>query len=233
MGVVAFLYASVGHAGASGYIAVMALASVPTSQIKPLALGLNIMVSALAAWNFFRAGHLNPRLLIPLLVGSVPLAFLGGSLQLPPGWFQFLVGGVLWFSAWQLWIRAWQEKEVHTPNSVTLAGTGAGIGWLAGLTGTGGGIFLTPWMLARGWAKTKTAAAVSAFFILGNSLAGLAGHLSVVRKFPSFGPWLLAVVAVGGWCGSRLGSRHFSPVWIRKLLAVVLVIAGAKLIFIT
>ncbi len=232
MGLVAFLYSSVGHAGASGYIAVMALASVPVAQIKPIALALNITVSILASWNFYRAGHLNFRLLIPLVIGSVPFAFLGGYLKLPAQWFQVLVGLILWFSASRLWVKAGEEKAAHSPGKGSLVGIGAGLGLLAGLTGTGGGIFLTPWMLWRGWAVTKTVAAVSAVFILCNSVAGLAGHFTAARKFPVFGLWLLVVVAVGGWFGSRLGSRRYPPVLIRRLLAVVLLIAGAKLIFI-
>ena len=232
IGVVAFLYSSVGHAGASGYIAVMALCSVPAQQIKPIALALNITVSVLAAWNFYRAGHLDRRLLTPLVIGSIPLAFLGGYLKLPASWFQLLVGLVLWFAAFQLWIRASQERQAHPPANTTLAGTGAGLGLLAGLTGTGGGIFLTPWMLWRGWATTKTVAAVSAMFILLNSAAGLTGHLLATREFPYVGWWLLAVVALAGWMGSWLGSRRYSALWIRRLMAVVLLIAGAKLIFI-
>ena len=232
MGLVAFLYSSVGHAGASGYIAVMALASVPADQIKPVALALNIAVSILASWNFCRAGHFNGKLLIPLVAGSAPFAFLGGYLKLPAQWFQLLVGLVLWFSAYRLWIKAREEKEIHPPRKGVLVGTGAGLGLLAGLTGTGGGIFLTPWMLWRGWAATKTVAAVSAVFILCNSVAGLAGHFTAAREFPVFGLWLLVVVAVGGWFGSRLGSRRYPPMLIRRLLAVVLLIAGAKLILI-
>ena len=232
IGLVAFLYSSVGHGGASGYIAVMALCSVPVQQIKPMALALNIVVSILASWNFFRAGHFNRKLLAPLLMGSVPFALLGGYLRLPAQWFQWLVGLVLWFSAYRLWVRAKEEKQVHPPSRRILVGTGAGLGLLAGLTGTGGGIFLTPWMLWRGWAATKTVAAVSAVFILCNSVAGLAGHFTAAREFPVFGLWLLVVVAVGGWFGSRLGSRRYPPMLIRRLLAVVLLIAGAKLILI-
>ena len=232
MGLVAFLYSSVGHAGASGYIAVMALASVPADQIKPVALALNIAVSILASWNFCRAGHFNGKLLIPLVAGSVPFAFLGGYLKLPAQWFQLLVGLVLWFSAYRLWIKAREEKEIHPPRKGVLVGTGAGLGLLAGLTGTGGGIFLTPWMLWRGWGVTKTVAAVSAVFILGNSIAGLAGHFAATHEFPTIGLWLLAVVGVAGWSGSRLGSRRYPAVLIRRLLSMVLLIAGAKLIFI-
>ena len=232
VGLVAFLYSSVGHAGASGYIAVMALGSVPVGQIKPMALALNIVVSILASWNFFRAGHFNGRLLAPLLVGSVPFAFLGGYLKLPVQWFQVLVGMVLWFSASRLWVKAKEEKLAHLPSQRKLVGTGAGLGLLAGLTGTGGGIFLTPWMLWRGWGATKTVAAVSAVFILGNSIAGLAGHFAAAQEFPVIGLWLLAVVVVAGWAGSRLGSRRYPAELIRRLLSVVLVIAGAKLIFI-
>ena len=232
LGVVAFLYSSVGHAGASGYIAVMALCSVPTGQIKPMALALNITVSILASWNFFRAGHFCRKLLVPLLLGSVPFALLGGYLRLPAQWFSFLVGLVLWFSAYRLWVKAKEEKPVHLPSQRILVGTGAGLGLLAGLTGTGGGIFLTPWMLWRGWGTTKTVAAVSAVFILGNSIAGLAGHFAATHEFPTIGLWLLAVVGVAGWSGSRLGSRRYPAVLIRRLLSMVLLIAGAKLIFI-
>lgn len=232
MGLVAFLYSSVGHAGASGYIAVMALASVPAEQIKPVALALNIAVSILASWNFYRAGHFNGKLLIPLVAGSVPFAFLGGYLKLPAQWFQLLVGLVLWFSAYRLWIKAREERKIHPPGKGVLVGTGAGLGLLAGLTGTGGGIFLTPWMLWRGWAATKTVAAVSAMFIFLNSVAGLTGHLIATREFPRVSWWLLAVVVVAGWMGSWLGSCRYPALWIRRLLAVVLLIAGAKLIFI-
>jgi uncharacterized membrane protein YfcA len=232
MGLVAFLYSSIGHAGASGYIAVMALCSVPAAQIKPIALALNIVVSLLASWNFYRAGHLNPKLLLPLVLGSVPMAFLGGYLKLPAHWFQVLVGLVLWFSAYRLWLKARVEKTGQPPGRFILAGTGAGLGLLAGLSGTGGGIFLTPWMLWRGWATTKTVAAVSALFIFCNSVAGLAGHFAAVQDFPAFGLWLLPVVAGGGWFGSWLGSRRYSAFWIRRLLAAVLLIAGMKLIFI-
>lgn len=232
MGLVAFLYASVGHGGASGYIAVMALCSMPAGEIKPIALALNITVSILATWNFYRAGHFCRELLVPLAVGSMPFAFLGGYLKLPAEWFQLLVGMVLWFSAYRLWVKVAEEKKVHLPGKGILLGTGAGLGLLSGLTGTGGGIFLTPWMIARGWAVTKTAAAVSAVFIFGNSVAGLAGHWMAAREFPRFAFWLLAVVALAGWIGSYLGSRCYPAIWVRRLLSVVLVIAGAKLIFI-
>ncbi|NBS07686.1 MAG: sulfite exporter TauE/SafE family protein [Verrucomicrobia bacterium] len=207
---IAFLYSSVGHAGASGYIAVMALCSIPAQEIRPVTLGLNIVVAILGAWNFIRAGHFSFKLLWPLAVASIPLAFLGGYLKVPNHLLHLLLGLVLWGSALRFLFR----------------------GLLAGLTGTGGGIFLTPWMLWKKWAPTKTVAAVSVIFILVNSISGLGGYVLSTGSLPKVG-WLLVIVAIaGGWVGSRWGSRHYSPLWIQRLLAVVLLIAGSKLIFI-
>jgi uncharacterized membrane protein YfcA len=229
---VAFLYSSVGHAGASGYIAVMSLCSIPAQEIRPVTLSLNITVAILGGWNFIRAGHFTIKIFWPLVVTSIPLAFLGGYLKIPNHLLHLLLGLVLWASAFRFLIHPKEETVFHEPKRSSLLATGGVLGLLAGLTGTGGGIFLTPWMIWKKWAPTKTVAAVSVIFILVNSLSGLAGYISSVGALPRVGWILFSVAIVGGWFGSYWGSRRYSPLWIQRLLALVLLIAGAKLIFI-
>lgn len=229
--VVAFLYSSVGHAGASGYIAVMTLCGFAAAFIKPTALVLNILVAMIGTFQFWRAGHFSWSTFWPFALLSVPAAFLGGYLHLPSSVFKVLVGVVLLFSAVRLLFRRGDPPEVSPPALPVAMAVGAGIGLLSGLTGTGGGIFLTPLMLFRRWAFTRTAAAVSALFILVNSIAGLIGYFTSGQPIPSFA-WLLAAAAVaGGTLGSYLGSQRFPVRTVSLLLAAVLAIAGSKLIF--
>ena len=228
--VVAFLYSSVGHAGASGYIAVMSLLSLAPEAIKPTALTLNILVASIGTWQFWRAGHFSWRLFWPFALLAVPMAFAGGYLNLPTQVFKILVGIVLLYSAVRFLMPAPVEREPKEPPRAVALASGGFIGLFAGLTGTGGGIFLTPLLLLAGWARVKNAAAVSALFILCNSIAGLAGNIGSTKEFPTFVLVLVAAAAVGGSVGSYLGSRRFDPVVIKRLLAVVLVIAGSKLI---
>lgn len=227
---VAFLYSSVGHAGASGYIAVMSLMGLAPAEIKPTALLLNILVASLSTFQFWRAGHFSWRLFWPFAVLAVPLAFVGGSVALPTHAFKMLVGFVLLFSAARLLIAPRPEGEVREPSRPVAIASGGALGLLAGLTGTGGGIFLTPLLLLMRWARTRNAAAVSALFILLNSISGLAGHLSSTGSVPGVVWPLLAAAAIGGAAGSYLGSRRFSHTAIKRMLAVVLLIAGCKLI---
>ncbi|MFZ2540239.1 MAG: sulfite exporter TauE/SafE family protein [Gallionella sp.] len=228
--VIAALYSSVGHAGASGYIAVMSLLSLAPEIIKPTALALNILVASIATWQFFKAGHFSWRLFWPFAILAVPFAFLGGYIHLPTHTFKVILGLVLLYSAASLLFTAQRDKQVSGPPRFQAMGVGAGIGLLAGLTGTGGGIFLTPLLLFMAWAEVKRAAAVSALFILVNSVAGLAGYLSNANTLPSLITPLFVVAALGGGLGSYLGSRRFKPADIKRFLAVVLLIAGAKLI---
>jgi uncharacterized protein len=232
--VVAFLYSSVGHAGASGYIAVMSLFGLSQAVIKPTALTLNILVASIGTWQFYRAGYFSWRLFWPFAVLAAPLAFLGGYQSLPTPVFKIVVGVVLIFSAARFLWKPAEDATAHEPSRPVAITWGAGFGLLADLTGTGGGIFLTPLLLFMRWAQVKTAAAVSAMFILINSLAGLLGNLispKGVEEFPSFA-YIIAVAAViGGTAGSYLGSKHFDHTTIKRLLAVVLLIAGGKLIF--
>lgn len=229
--VIALLYSSVGHAGASGYIAVLTLFGFGVEVIRPTALTLNILVAAIGFIQWWRGGHFIWSLFWPFALLSVPAAFLGGWLHVPAHYLKFLIGLVLWFSAWRLLYRKEDPTDIARPPRPTAIAFGAGIGFLSGLTGTGGGIFLTPLMLFCRWAKVKEVAAVSSLFILVNSSSGLAGYVKSGRELPDFAWPLAVVVAVGGFIGSRLGSRHLPARGIAILLAVVLVIAGTKLVF--
>lgn len=227
---VALLYSSVGHAGASGYIAVLALASVPPAVIKPTALVLNVLVAAITSFRFWRAGHFSWSLFWPFAVLAVPLAFVGGALTLPTRVFQVVVGLVLLFSASRFLLRPQPDEVRAVPSRPLAIGVGGALGLLAGLTGTGGGIFLTPVLLLLRWARTKHAAAVSSLFILVNSLAGLAGNATATQHVPAISLVLGAAAVAGGAIGSHLGSSRFEPALIKRLLAAVLIVAGAKLV---
>jgi uncharacterized membrane protein YfcA len=229
--VIAFLYSSVGHAGASGYIAVMTLVGYAPDVIKPTALVLNILVACLSSWQFRRAGYFQWSLFWPFAVLSVPFAFLGGYVNLPVGIFKILVGVVLLYSAFRFLVRLKPDADVNPPSREVAMPVGAGLGLLSGLTGTGGGIFLTPLLIFMQWARTKTASATSAVFILVNSVAGLLGNLTSTQTLPSFALLLIGSVILGGAAGSYYGSSRFSTTVVKRMLAVVLTIAGLKLIF--
>lgn len=234
--VAAFLYASVGHGGASAYIAAMALAGIAPAEMRPIALQLNVLVSALATFKFYRAGHFRWRLFWPFAAASIPAAYLGGAITLPGTAYKVLVGLVLLYAGWQLWwsARAGDEPRPVRTVPVPLAmAIGAALGVLSGLTGVGGGIFLSPLLLMLGWAGTKQTSAVAAPFILVNSLAALAaGFVRNPTLPPDYAWWLMAAVLVGGWAGAEYGSRRFANPLIRQLLAVVLGIAGGKMVLV-
>jgi uncharacterized membrane protein YfcA len=234
--VAAFVYASVGHGGASAYLAAMALAGIAPQEMRPIALTLNILVSALASYKFWRAGHFGWRLFWPFAAVSIPFAYLGGAITLPGHLYKALVGVVLLYAAWQLWRsgRAGQEmRAVREPAIAPAMAIGASMGLLSGLTGVGGGIFLSPLLLMLGWAGTKQTSAVAAPFILVNSIAGLAaGFVGGTAALPPL-TWLLAgAVLVGGWLGAEYGSRRFTNPVVRRVLAVVLAVAGAKMVLV-
>jgi uncharacterized membrane protein YfcA len=230
----AFVYASVGHGGASAYIAAMALAGVAPAEMRPIALVLNIVVSAIATFKFYRAGHFRWQLFWPFALVSIPAAYAGGAITLPGHVYKAIVGVVLVYAAWQLWrsARAGDEMgEVREPPLVLAMVIGGALGLLSGLTGVGGGIFLSPLLLILGWAGTKQTSAVAAPFILVNSIAGLAGAFMVKSiSLPSHVWILIVAVLVGGWLGAEYGSRRFTNPLIRRMLAVVLAVAGAKMI---
>ena len=230
---VAVLYSTVGHAGASGYLAAMALFGVAPAVMKPTALTLNILVALVASAKFYRAGFFSWRIFWPFAVASIPASFIGGSLTLPVHVYKLIVGIVLLYSALRLFLIAKRpDAETPTPAPLWIALVfGAAIGLLSGLTGVGGGIFLSPLILLMGWARTKETAAVSSAFILVNSIAGLLGHVSAVAAVPRAIFVWAPVALLGGWIGSELGTRTLPVPRIRQWLAVVLVLAGLKLIF--
>ena len=228
---VAFLYSSVGHAGASGYIATMTLFGIAATTIRPTALILNILVATIGAFQFWRAGHLSWKLFWPFALLSVPAAYFGGYLQPSASILRILIGFVLFFSAARLFFRKKDPEQTNPPSRPVAVGVGAGLGFLSGLTGTGGGIFLTPLILFCKWAVIRQAAAVSALFILVNSIGGLVGYFTAVHTIPMLGIYLAVPAIIGGTIGSYLGSRHLPARGIAIFLAVVLAIAGCKLIF--
>ncbi|BBD97268.1 sulfite exporter TauE/SafE family protein [Sphingobium amiense] len=233
MGLGAALYTAVGHAGASAYLAIMALFSVAPATMKPTALVLNILVATFTSFRFIRAGQFDLRLAWPFIAGAVPLAFLGGSIHLPGEAYRPLVGGVLLLAGVRLlWPRPLaKQAEIGRPPVWAALASGAGVGLLSGLTGTGGGIFLSPILLFFGWALPRQASATAAVFILCNSVAGLAGNLSSVGRLPAELPYYIAAVAVGAVIGTSLGVRRLPAGRLLQLLGVVLLIAGGKLIF--
>jgi uncharacterized membrane protein YfcA len=228
----AVLYASVGHAGASGYLAAMALVGISPLVMKPSALVLNVLVAAVTTVKFCRAGCITWRLLWPFAAASVPLAFIGGIITMPGHAYQVVVGMVLLFAAYWLWFGAAASTKGR-PLSVPLALIfGGGIGLLSGLTGVGGGIFLSPLMMLLGWGDYRQISGVSAAFILVNSIAALFGYISSLSVLqPEVGLWALAAIA-GGWIGAEYGSKRLASWTIRRLLAIVLAVAGIKMILV-
>jgi uncharacterized membrane protein YfcA len=229
----AALYSSVGHAGASAYLAAMALVGVSASTMRPTALVLNLFVATIVILRFARAGHLPWRYLVPLAAGSVPMAFLGGSIDLPGEVYRLLVAVVLLAGAWRLATATAASNDEVRPGVPLLPGVlaGAAIGLLAGLTGTGGGIFLTPLLVLAAWTGTRDAAGLSGAFILVNSVAGLAGLVTDGVSLPPALPFWVAAVVAGGLIGSWLGAARFSILNLRRALVFVLVLAAAKLVF--
>lgn len=233
MGLAAALYSTVGHGGASAYLAIMALFAVAPETMRPTALALNLVVAGFGAWRYWRAGQINFRLLAAFLVTAAPAAFLGGGLHVAPEIYKPLVGLLLWASAARLF---WHPSRLaaRQPSPPSLAVTlpvGAGLGLLAGLTGTGGGIFLSPLIILLHWEDARRTSGIAAGFILVNSLAGLAGNLAAVRTLPAELPWLVAAVAAGALLGTWLGAGRLPKPRLLQGLGLVLAIAGAKLIF--
>ncbi len=230
--VVAALYSSVGHAGASGYLATMALLGIAPEQMKPTALVLNIVVAGLGAWRFTRARLFAWRLFWPFGLATVPLAFVGGRLALDPRVYKPLLGLVLLVAVIRLLLPS-RESDVGEPRPparpVALA-VGAAIGFVSGLTGTGGGIFLAPLALLCRWARVREVSALCAVFILCTSIAGLLGHRVRTEALPRELPLFAAVVLLGGLLGTSLGTSRLDPNRLRRLLGLVLLIAAGKLL---
>lgn len=227
----AALYASVGHAGASGYLAAMALFGLAPLEMKPAALTLNILVGTIATVTYLRAGRFSWKLFWPFAVASVPFAYIGGLIMLPGMYYKPIVGVVLVYAAWRFLMDAGKpDYELRTASRWIILLAGAGLGFLSGLVGVGGGIFLSPLLIALRWETVKNVSGIAAAFILANSIAGLAGFVSSQTPHLPDGITYWAIAAVlGGYLGAHYGSQRFATPLLKRLLAVVLVIAGMKM----
>jgi uncharacterized protein len=229
---VAFLYASVGHGGASGYLALMALFSISPEVMKPTALMLNLFVSLTSFIQFYRGKHFLWKIFLPFAIASIPMAFIGGKIQIDGTIYKQILGVLLlipivrflFFSN----IKVTDFKKSNIPLSLLI---GACIGFLSGLIGIGGGIILSPILLLLRWTDQKQTAAISALFIFVNSLSGLAGQITKGITFSADMYTYVAVAFVGGLCGAYLGALKFKQAILKNVLALVLLVAAYKLIF--
>jgi uncharacterized membrane protein YfcA len=229
----AALYSSVGHGGASAYIAAMALFSVAPETMKPTALALNLLVAGFGAWRYWHRGLSNWKLVLAFAVTASPAAFVGGGIHLPAVYYKPLVGILLWLAAARLiWHpTALANRPVSAPSLWVSLPAGAVLGLLAGLSGTGGGIFLSPFIILLHWEEPRRTSGVVAAFIFLNSAAGLAGNAAAVGRLPSELPIFLAAVAAGAAIGTWLGVERLPRPWLLRALGLVEAIAGAKMLF--
>lgn len=232
---IATLYSSIGHAGASGYLAIMALLSFAPESIKPTSLILNIIVALIASIRFIKDGYFDKKIFFSFVVFSIPASFIGGFLTLPSFYFKIIAGIFLIVSAVLLLFKKQKsDEEINETKNLWLwsALFGSLIGFISGIIGVGGGIFLTPLILMFGWTKVKNVSGISALFILLNSVSGLLGHFSALHKVDTNIFFWIAAVIAGGFLGSYLGSKKFNNRVIIYCLFVVLISAGLKFIFV-
>lgn len=228
--IVAMLYASVGHGGASGYLAIMALFSLHPEALKPTALLLNIVVAGAGAYLYCSARQFSWRVFWPFVITSIPASFLGGTFSLPPEVYRPALGLVLLFAAWRLFVRKDQvDYTTKAPAHSTAMLVGAVLGFVSGLIGVGGGIFLSPLMILLRWARVREVSGIAALFILVNSIAGLLGHMSSLHHVPDYAPLLAGMALIGGSIGALCGSRHLPVAAILKAMSFMLVLAGGKM----
>lgn len=232
MGAAAALYASVGHGGASAYLALMALFAVTPEAMRPTALVLNICVASIGAFRYVRSGQFDWQVFWPFAVTAVPMAFIAGRFHIPPEIFKPLLGVVLVLAAARYLLVPNLDiaKVIKRPALPIALPAGGALGTLAGLTGTGGGIFLSPLLVFMGWADAKAAAGIAALFILANSAAGLAGRLSSLQQLPNELPFMIGAVVIGAFIGTSANLKLFSRAILLRALGLVLLIAGVPLI---
>lgn len=232
--VVALLYSSVGHGGASGYLAVFALFGITTPAIAPVALVLNILVASASFWRYVASGHFSARMLAPLVLLSIPAAFAGGALHLSQQLFSLILGIALVAGAFRILLLKGNDEIAREPSQRTLwtAGLplGAALGLLSGITGIGGGVFLSPILVMTRWATIKQSAALAGAFIVLNSISGLIGQLTRTPLDPRIVLPLAAVVVAGGATGSYIGAERLRARWLQIVLSLVLLSAGGKLV---
>ena len=229
----AILYSSVGHGGASSYIAIMSLMGTPIASIKPIGLVLNIIVSSVASYRFIKNKLFNLKVFIPVALGSIPAAFIGGYLNLTSDIYRVLVGVILVFAGFQFLFDIFKYVQKKTDRPVNFwLGLFAGviIGFLSGLTGTGGGIFLSPLIVFLGWTTVKGSSGTAAIFILFNSISGLLGNITSISLIPNT-IFLYSFSAFGGvLIGTQLGIKILNEHYMKNALGIVLVVAGFKFI---
>ncbi len=232
--IVAFLYASVGHGGASGYLALMAIFGMAPEVMKPTALLLNLFVSLTAFIQYYRGGHFKWSIFWPLALASIPFAFLGGMVQIDANIYKKILGFLLLLPVLRFLFKPNVKEEDFVKSSFFLSlGVGAVIGLLSGLIGIGGGIILSPILLLLKWTNQKQTAAISAMFIFVNSLSGLLGQLTTGVEFSSNMIYFVAIAFVGGLGGAYMGSIKFNQNILKYSLAIVLLLASFKLVFTT
>ncbi|MFY7670016.1 sulfite exporter TauE/SafE family protein [Tenacibaculum sp. MEBiC06402] len=233
LAVVAFLYASVGHGGASGYLALMALFAFPTIVMKPTALLLNIFVSGISFWFFRKNNHFKWKLFYPFALTSIPMAFLGGYISINATLYKQILGGFLVFAILRMLNLFGKEQTLIKDNNLGLSLLiGASIGLFSGMIGIGGGIILSPVIILLRWGTMKQAAAVSALFIFVNSISGIIGFHFKGGIIPSEAWYFIPVAIIGGSLGALYGSQRFKGVVLKYVLAGVLTIAAVKLFLI-
>lgn len=230
--VIAFLYASVGHGGASGYLALMAIFSITPAVMKPTALLLNLFVSAVSFIQFYRGGHFKWKIFLPLALASVPMAFLGGLVTVDGTIYKKILGLLLIIPIVRfLFFANIKVEEIRKSDIILSVLIGATIGFLSGLIGIGGGIILSPVLLLLRWTDQKQTAAISAAFIFVNSLSGLFGQLTRGIHFSTDMYTYVIIAFIAGLCGAYFGSLKFKQTILKNTLAVVLMLAAYKLLF--
>lgn len=226
------LYSSVGHAGASGYLAAMALFGLAPLEMKPAALTLNILVASIGTFKYLKTGRFSWSVFWPFALCSVPFAYLGGLINLPGIYYKPVVGVVLIYAAFRFVKNTTKSNyEIRKPLKSVIFVSGAGLGFLSGLVGVGGGIFLSPLLIMCRWEEIKKVSGIASAFILVNSIAGLLGFsFSNTPQLPDGLPiWAVAAVT-GGYIGAEYGSKRLVNQTIKYLLSLVLLVAGIKMI---
>jgi len=233
--IIAILYSSVGHAGSSGYLALMALLSFAPETIKPTSLVLNIIVASIASVKYLKEGCYDKKILLPFILSSIPMAFLGGYITLNPKYFKLVAGLFLIVAATLLVVREYSKSKESEIRKMPLPfglGIGAVIGIISGLIGVGGGIFLSPIIISLNWTTVKKASGIAAMFILCNSVAGLSGHLAGLNKVDHYIIYWIPAVVLGGLLGSHLGTVKLNTKVIIACLFLVLLTAGLKFLLV-
>ncbi|GAM96805.1 possible sulfoacetate exporter [alpha proteobacterium U9-1i] len=232
IGAAAALYSSVGHGGASAYIALMALFGMAPDEIRPAALVLNILVAGWGALRFVRAGRFDWNVFWPFAITAIPAAYIFGGIDVPEAVYRPLLAAALGVAAlrYLLWPQIDATKPARTPPKAIALPAGAALGALAGLTGIGGGVYLSPLLVFAGWADAQRATGIAALFIVVNSAAGLAGRFSSLASLPAYLPWLALAAGIGALIGVGLSVARFSKKGILRILGIVLGIASIALV---